>query len=229
MKKPEKPGKYGYLTSGDLPRYFHLENSGFERRIIFSSQEDYDRFEAYLYLLNAVESARAANFFVGNRRDEIFSSARGERLIAIGAYSFLAREFHILATPLVENGISKFMQKLQTAYTMYFNRKYQRSGRLFQASYQSREVAEQNVVRVFAEIHLNPAELFDTSWQSAGAAELQLLTAKALQYRYSSAGEFLARKYIIADPEPFPKKILQARDADFYAHIWNRLKRDSAE
>ncbi len=36
-----------------------------------------------------------------------------------------------------EGGISKFMQKLLTGYTMYFNKKYDRSGSLFQGKFKS--------------------------------------------------------------------------------------------
>lgn len=37
----------------------------------------------------------------------------------------------------MENGISKFMQKVGTGYTNYFNKKYKRSGSLFQGKFKS--------------------------------------------------------------------------------------------
>lgn len=226
MKNEKKVGKYGFETPFDATRYYHLYNTGFERRIIFSSQEDYDRFEAYLYLLNAVESPRAANFFVGGRTHSIFTSARGEKLVAIGAYSFLAREFHILARPLVEGGVAKFMQKLQTAYTMYFNKKYQRAGSLFQTSYRSDMTqSEADVHFLFADIHLRPAELFDAAWDEKEGHELYSLAHKAMQYRYSGAGEYVSRKFVITDPSAFPKYFLRAKDPDFYIRVWTKGKK----
>src|SRR3954468_12826823 len=92
--------------------HYHVFNRGVDNRNIFISQEDYDRFEAYLYLLNDAESPRVANFFVGNRKETIFESARAEQLVAIGAYSFLPTHFHLIVSPLSEGGLPKFMQKL---------------------------------------------------------------------------------------------------------------------
>lgn len=202
-------------------KFYHLRNEGIERRIIFSSKEDFDRFEAYLYLLNAVESQRAANFFVGGREREIFTSARGENLIAIGAYSFLPQEFHILATPLVENGIGKFMQKLQTAYTMYFNKKYQRSGRLFHSAYRAEDLdSDEKLKRAFAFVHLNPARLFDDRWDDAAGADLMLHARRAIEYRYSSAGEYQSGKYVITNPSSYPQYIRRARDANANYQLW---------
>ncbi|HWO06956.1 MAG TPA: hypothetical protein VNM40_00015 [Candidatus Paceibacterota bacterium] len=216
---------YGFSTPRQGAEYYRLFNEGFERRIIFSSQEDYDRFEAYLYLLNSVESPRVSNIFAGNRTEEIFTTARGERLVAIGAYSFLAREFHILATPLVEGGISKFMQKVQTAYTMYFNKKYVRSGSLFQTAYKSEPVAgDERVTYSFADIHLQPAMLFNEEWRDASDYELHSLAAKALQYRYSGAGEYVSRTFAIIDPGAFPKLLLRSRTPDFYVRHWKKGK-----
>lgn len=205
--------------------YYRLHNSGVDKRIIFNSKEDYDRFEAYLYLLNAVESQRAANFFTGNRASEIFTSARGEKLVAIGAYSFVPKNFYILATPLVDGGIAKFMQKLQTAYTMFFNLKYQREGGLFQSSYKS-EIAESDahLKYLFASVHLNPAVLFDENWETADDAQLSSLARRAADYRYSSMSEYMTEKYVITSPDVFPKYI--SRASEIYAQVkwWTALK-----
>lgn len=208
-----------------VKKFYHLRNEGIERRIMFSSQEDFDRFEAYLYLLNAVESQRAANFFVGGREREIFTSARGENLVAIGAYSFLPQEFHILATPLVENGIGKFMQKLQTAYTMFYNKKYQRSGRLFHSAYRASELNTDDALkRAFSFIHLNPASLFDMKWDMAASGDLILHARRAMEYRYSSAGEYVSGKFVIANPSHFPQYIRRAKDAHANYQFWTRTQ-----
>lgn len=204
-------------------KFYHLQNEGIERRIIFSSKEDFDRFEAYLYLLNAVESQRAANFFVGGREGEIFTSARGENLVAIGAYSFLPQEFHLLVTPHVENGIGKFMQKLQTAYTMYFNKKYQRSGRLFHSAYRSGQLeSDERLKQVFGFIHLNPARLFDVRWDESSGSDLMLHARRAIEYRYSSAGEYQSGKHIITEPAGYPQYIRRAKDAHANFQLWTR-------
>lgn len=211
----------------DADTYFHLYNKGSEGRIIFSSQEDYDRFEAYLYLLNSTESPRASNFFLDGRQRNIFETGRGEKLIAIGAYSFTPKEFHLLAMPLTHGGIAKFMQKLQTGYTMYFNTKYAREGRLFHSKYKSNAIeSDEQLQYFFALIHLSPAILFDSEWDEAREFELVALARNALKYRYSSSGEYIQSAFKIASPEYFPQSLLHAKTADAHLKFWNKFRKN---
>ena len=206
-------------------QFYHLYNRGVEKRTIFSSQADYDRFEAYLYILNDSENPRAANFFNGRRNEEIYSSARMEQLVAIGAYCLMPNHFHILATPLVEDGISKFMQKIQTAYTMYFNDKYARDGGLFQGTFKAEHrIRDEQLKFLYAYIHLNPAKLFNPDWKQKDAHEFRYLASSALDYRYSSAGEYLSGKHIITSPQHFPKYLQRTRDLDSYIQYWMKYK-----
>lgn len=204
-------------------KYQYLYNQGFENRIIFSSEEDYNRFEAYLYILNSIESPRASNILSRGKSHEVFEIARGEKLVAIGSYAFTPREFQLIATPLIEGGISKFMQKLLTAYTMYFNHKYARSGALFHSAYRSTIVqSEEHLKYVHAVVHLSPAFLFDAQWQEKGSSELQKIATSALHYRYSSIGEYIALKPVITSPEYYPRYFYTTRDAD--THLKNYHK-----
>jgi len=59
------------------------------------------------------------------------------KLVDIIVYSLNPNHYHFILSPLVENGIEKFMQKLGTGFTQYFNQKYERSGVLFQGKYKS--------------------------------------------------------------------------------------------
>lgn len=213
-------------THPDAKKYHHLHNQGFENRIIFSSEEDYNRFEAYLYLLNSVESPRASNLLGKGRTTNVFESARGEKLVAIGAYSFTPREFQLLVTPLVEGGIAKFMQKLQTAYTMYFNFKYQRSGSLFHSAYRREDLESDTQVKyVHAAIHLAPTALFNSDWQNLSRDMLLKVVASAMRYRYSSVGEYGASKCIIVSPEYFPRSLGALKDdAALHVKVWEKLK-----
>jgi hypothetical protein len=190
-----------------------LHNKGVDNRTVFSSKEDFDRFEAYLYLLNAVESDRAANYFVGERASTLFESARGERLISIAAYSFLPTEFHIIARPEVPGGIAKFMQKLQTAYTMYFNIKYAHAGWVFHGPYSSVLITENDHLKSsFASVHLQAAQLFNSEWRALQNRLEQLRIVKdALEYRYSSVKEYSESKFVITAPTTFPLYLRRAK------------------
>lgn len=207
----------------DASEYLLVSNFGLQGSTIFSSQEDYDRFEAYLYLLNAVDGPRASNFFLDGRGGDVFTAARGDTLVAIGAYSFTPKRFFVLVKPLAPNGVAKFMQKLQTAYTMYFNLKYQRTGRIFHAGYHS-EVphSESQLKYFFASVHLHPTLLFNENWEEANDFELRLLAEKAAQYRYSSFGEYVRKEFSIVAPNYFPKFVHTAKQPHDLAALWKR-------
>ena len=201
--------------------HYHLFNRGVDNRNVFVSKEDYDRFEAYLYLLNDTESARAANFFVGRRYETIFESARAEQLVAIGAFSLLPTHFHIIASPIAEGGLSKFMQKLTTAYTMYFNDKYQRTGSLFEGTYKARSSTSENHLKYLLAItHLAPAQLFNRKWHEDSVFELERISGELMDYRYSSIGEYMNGKNVITAPGYFPRYFGRAKSMDTYIRYW---------
>ncbi|MCR4280312.1 MAG: transposase, partial [Candidatus Komeilibacteria bacterium] len=56
-------------------------------------------------------------------------------LVEIIEFNLLDNHYHLILNQLVENGISKFMHRLSIGYTLYFNKKYNRSGHLFQGRY----------------------------------------------------------------------------------------------
>ena len=209
--------------------YYHLYNRGVDKRIIFSTKDDFDRFKAYLYLLNDSDNARAANFFDSRSRSEIFSVARSQQLVAIGAYCMMPNHFHILATPLVENGISKFMQKIQTAYAMYFNEKTLRSGRLFQGTFKAKHVAEDVYLKyLYAYIHLNPAEFLKEDWDDSDGEAFRAHQNKILSYPYSSALEYSSAQFSIVDPKSFPKYFLKAKDMQSHLQFWQQYRKELA-
>ena len=63
-------------------------------------------------------------------------SALGKQVEFV-CYCLNQNHFHFLLKQVKNRGIEKFMHRLGTGYTMYFNRKYDRSGVLFQGSYKA--------------------------------------------------------------------------------------------
>jgi hypothetical protein len=91
----------------------------------------------------------------------------------------MPNHFHLLVQEKDEKGkgVSKFMQKLMTSYTMYFNTKYERTGALFSSSFKARHVTrDEHLKYLFAYIHLNPRSVI-------GAAGMR-------SYPYSSLHEY---------------------------------------
>ena len=55
----------------------------------------------------------------------------------IHAYCLMTNHVHLLLTPKQEEAMSKFMQKVSLCYTQYVNKKYKRTGRLWECRYYS--------------------------------------------------------------------------------------------
>jgi putative transposase len=105
----------------------------------------------------------------GDRREEIFRDDR-DRLKFLGYLSegveryrvkahcfvLMQNHFHLVVTT-TEANLSKWMHQLKTAYTVYFNRRYQLVGHLFQGRFRSTVIeADKYLLVVSRYLHLNP-------------------------------------------------------------------------
>lgn len=188
-----------------LGEFYHIYNRGVEKRTIFQTANDYKRFMALLYLANSSKAVEFRNYFSKIGLSEIFKQNRGEPLVAIGAYALMPNHFHLLLTPLVENGVSKFMLKLQTGYSMYFNKKNGRVGSLLQGIFKSEHIDNDRYLRyMYAYIHLNPAKLKNSDWKKQPKAFLNRLKKFIVEYPYGSLQEYISMDYKIIKPRLFP-------------------------
>lgn len=114
--------------------YYHLYNRGTEKRNIFSSKDDYERFLALLYLCNDAGVADLKS--QGRTLNEIVSygTVRQEPRVDLCLYCLMPNHFHVLVRAKDDKGVSQFMQKLLTGYTMYFNKRRERTGALFKGN-----------------------------------------------------------------------------------------------
>lgn len=116
--------------------FFHVFNRGVAKQPIFLDEQDYRHF---LRRLQKLKSEKRFDH-------EIY------------AYVLMPNHFHLLLqtkkTPL-----AKIMTSLLTSYSMYFNRKYQRVGPLFQNRFKSK-LCDRDSYFLGASryIHLNPIE-----------------------------------------------------------------------
>ena len=114
------------------------------------------------------------------------------KLVAIGSYCIMPNHFHILITPLLDGGASKFMQKLTTAYSMYYNKKYSHSGGLFEGKFKAKHIGEDKYLKyLFAYINLNPVKLVDPTWKQYGLKNIKKTFTFLETYTYSSYPDFL--------------------------------------
>jgi putative transposase len=170
--------------------FYHVYNRGVEKRIIYQDAQDYERFTDLLFASNSNKSARLRE--IKDYCDTVYDWERGDPLVAIGAYCLMPNHFHILLTPLQDGGVSAFMNKLGTSYSMYFNKKYKRTGTLFEGKFKAQHVATDEYLKyLFSYIHLNPIKLIQSDWKEKGIADSAKAYEYASNFKYSSLIDYL--------------------------------------
>jgi putative transposase len=146
---------------------YHIYNRGVEKRIIFKEVSDYRRFMIMLYLSNSTKPFNISDLKRGKQYADMFTVDRKDNLVSILAWCLMNNHFHLLLKEKIDGGITKFMKKLCTGYSMYFNKKNNRTGSLFSNRFQSKLVGDDLYFdKIFSYIHLNPLEVLDNkTWQ----------------------------------------------------------------
>lgn len=200
--------------------YYHLYNRGNDKRIIFLDEHDYKRFVALLYVCNMTNSFHMRDFLrQGKALADVFGEKRTDTLVNIGVYCTMPNHFHILAHEKTEGGISIFMQKLSTAYSMYFNEKYRRTGSLFEGKFKAKYIDNEPYFNwVFSYIHLNPVKLVDPTWKENGIGNPEQAKKSMDEYHYSSYYDYFIgdrSEGAILNKDAFPEHFGQMNDFQY--------------
>jgi putative transposase len=194
--------------------FFHIYNRGTEKRTIFFDYADHHRFIELLYLCNSEKQINVRD--VKSSHESVFNFERDEILVSIGAYCLMPNHFHLLLTPQTDGAISKYMNKVSTGYSMYFNKRYMRTGALFQGKFKAEHADTDEYLKyLYAYIHLNPVKLIDSSWKEEGIKDAAKSFDFAASFQYSSLPDYLGQQRDeskILDPKPFPEYFLTHND-----------------
>ena len=176
----------------------HVMNRGVDKRNIFMQQEDYFRFIHDLFEFNDTAPVNNLTYFFGKNPKDIarpyIERKPRELLVEILAFCLMPNHYHLLLKPRFDNGVTKFMKKLNMGYAKYFNEKYKRSGALFQGRYKSVAVVnEPHFIYLPYYIHLNPLDLTTPEWREKKLKD----TTKAMRflgsYRWSSHLDYMGK------------------------------------
>lgn len=174
--------------------FYHIYNRGVEGREIFLEEKDYLRFIHNLYEFNDEEPA-LPYFLIAKKKEFLTSQKARKLLVKIIAFCLMPTHYHLLLEIIAEGGLTKFMRKLGTGYTMYFNERYKRSGVLFQGKFKSIRVdRDEYFTHLSRYIHLNPLELIEPRWKEEGIKDLSRVEKFLKKYRWSSFPDYLGIK-----------------------------------
>ncbi len=146
--------KYPFVVG----EYYHVYNRGTEKREIFLDKNDLYYFFYTIIISNigGVIKTSDRNLTRKNLLKKIEDNYENKQIVEIVSYALLPNHFHFVLKEIVDGGISKFMKKLSGSYTAYFNKKYERSGSLFQGPFKSSPVGyTQSLERIVAYVNLN--------------------------------------------------------------------------
>ena len=135
---------------------FHVITQGINRSYIFENPEDIKYYIKVMYKLN--EQCK----------------------IKIVAYCIMNNHAHILIETDKVNDLSKYMQRLNTIYAKYYNKKYSRVGYVFRDRYKSEGIySEEHLYNCIKYIYDNPVK--------AG------ISTKEEAYRFSSYKNYISK------------------------------------
>jgi putative transposase len=169
MKKPS-------FAEGQV---YHVFNRGVEKRDIFLDDKDYLRFIHDLYDFNDINPVRNLHYFINHKTGNVearklYGYHEREPTVEILVFTLMPNHYHLMLRQIKDDGIVKFMHKLGTGYTMYFNKRYSRVGSLFQGRFKAVHLTrEEHFIHLPYYIHTNPYrgstsidDLEDYRWSS---------------------------------------------------------------
>lgn len=181
-----------------MTQIFHTLNRGVDKRKIFLDDQDYFRFIHDLFEFNDEERINTTFYHFKQYND--IASRKIERkkrklLVEIYAFCIMPNHYHLLMSPRVKNGISKFMKKLNMGYAKYFNQKYKRRGALFEGRYKFIIVNnEAHFIHLPYYIHLNPLDLKFPEWRTRAIKHYKDALNFLESYRWSSYLDYIGKK-----------------------------------
>ena len=208
--------------------FYHIYNRGNSKQAIFL---DHSRFVKYLFLCNSTKNINFRDNIVELKIDS-FDYDRGDTLVGIGAWVLMPNHFHIYLSPRSDlgekNAVTEFMRKLSTAYVSYFNKKYKRTGGLFEGSFKAVPVEDDVYAKyLFSYIHLNPVKMIDPEWKEKGLKDIKKTFDFLGLYKWSSYLDYKTtkrREGLILSKKDFPEYFLDIADFDKEIKSWFEIK-----
>jgi putative transposase len=204
--------------------YYHIYNRGNNKQKIFHDNQDKERLVALLYACNQDQAFKIFNLSKGQ---SLYDISIDNNIIAVGAYCLMSNHFHILVKEIKERGITTFMKKVMTGYVMYYNKKYNKTGGLFEGKFKAEHVASDQYLKyLFAYIHLNPVKVIDPNWKIVGLKNFNKTKNYLINYAHSSLSFYLrverVENKVINEtyfPDYFPTTKSVWKDLNIWLHF----------
>ncbi|MAJ97629.1 hypothetical protein CL644_01995 [bacterium] len=188
----------------EINETYHVYNRGIEKRVTFESEPDYIRMMLLLLVANSSHPVTIRNLLRNYQGRTLVQLAKifkeevpEDKIVDVLAYCLMPNHIHLVLSQRVEGGISKYLQKVLTAYTMYFNKKYERTGVLFQGTTKSQHIDDESqYLHIFDYVHKNPISLIQSDWKEKGVRDKKKVLTFLEEYQYGSYRDFTNEKSV---------------------------------
>lgn len=131
--------------------YYHVYNRGVAKMDIFREEGD------YVHFLGLLKQYLTPGNIVDKHGRQIPNYANAVDLVA---FCLMPNHYHMMVYLKETNGLEKLMRSVMTAYSMYFNKKYKRTGGVFEGRFLAAQLnSDQYYWQVSRYIHLNPLDI----------------------------------------------------------------------
>jgi putative transposase len=167
--------------------FYHVYARGSNRQRIFREPAD---FEKFLKLFSRYLSLEETKNNVG------ISFPNYSNRLELNAFCLMPNHFHLLIYQRQQGVMTQFMRSLLTSYSMYFNKKYKRSGPLFESRYKASLISDDAYLEhITRYIHLNPRLWQQYEYSSLPYYLHQIsddwIRTKRIDERFSTPNEYL--------------------------------------
>lgn len=184
----------------DMATIFHVVSRAIESKKIFEDESNKARFVHDLFEFNDEKPALNVGRLISSKENRMIDVRRqslGPRklLVKILTFCIMPNHYHLMLTPVVENGVSLFMKKLNGGFAKFYNIKNERKGPLFERKYKAIPVKDEaHFIHLPYYIHCNPLDSFMPEWRDRKISNPQKALKFLENYRWSSHLDYLGKK-----------------------------------
>lgn len=185
---------------------YHVISRAVEGKKIYASEEDVLRFIFQMYAANVGSPAfnlhrqdikkAAWAILNGDKIPSKFIVIEHTPLVNFFSFVLVINHHHFILIPNVENGISKYLQKLHGGFAKYFNLKYNRKDVLFERQYKI--IPIQTSFQLDAVIRYinvkNPLDVYQAGWREKGLKDWKKALKFLADYQFSSFPDLFGKR-----------------------------------
>ncbi|MFZ1812040.1 MAG: transposase [Candidatus Saccharimonadales bacterium] len=195
--------------------YYHAYNRGVAKMDIFKDDED------YAVLLNLFKRYLSPEIVRDAKRCPLPNYRESVDLVV---YCLMPNHYHLLLYLKEKQGIEKLMRSVMTAYSGYFNKKYDRVGAIFQNHFLAARIPSDTYLwQVSRYIHLNPLDI--------GKDPLNYAFSSVAYYRGDKSADWLRVEHLVETGEEksqYMRFVTDDATRHYHAHAIKILLANSA-